>query len=245
MLQLRFKSLDVNELTALSRQVCAVVHSAGGLLIVNDSVEAALHSGADGVHLGEHDTAAAEARAQAPGLVIGATARTPEMAQRAAAAGADYLGSGSVYGSATKPGLPLIGLDGLQMVAEAVELPVTAIGGIDAANCRDVMQTGAAGFTAIAPFRTGRPAAEVIEELLETCGHNRAASIPRINITVNGRLRQVDANATGAALLAELGLPASTVVAELNGTIIERTELERHVFADGDVLELLTIVGGG
>jgi thiamine-phosphate diphosphorylase len=153
MLQLRFKTMEASDLLSLTRQLLVSCHSADALLLVNDRADIAIEAGADGVHLGEHDEPVGHIRALAPELIIGATARTAQAAQNAEADGADYIGSGSVFSSATKGGLPLIGPEGLMQVVEAVAIPVTAIGGITLSNCLDVMRAGAAGFSAIAPFR--------------------------------------------------------------------------------------------
>ncbi|MCH7472071.1 thiamine phosphate synthase, partial [bacterium] len=112
MLQLRFKSMPTRELIDLARKLKQVCAQHDCLLFVNDRLDVALLSGADGVHLGEEDARAAEVRRAAPDLLIGATARRPKDALAAQAGGADYIGSGSVYVSLTKPGLPVIGIKG-------------------------------------------------------------------------------------------------------------------------------------
>lgn len=168
MLQLRLKDRTAAELTQTAIALKQLMVSPGWLLIVNDSVEAALAAGADGVHLGQDDMPIVEARKAGPNLIIGATARTPEAAKAAAAAGADYLGSGSVYPSPTKPGLPVIGTGGLAEICAGVEIPVAAIGGINQDNVRDVMAAGAAGFCSVAPFAAGRRIGAVTAELIAT-----------------------------------------------------------------------------
>jgi thiamine-phosphate pyrophosphorylase len=166
MIQLRFKSLPTGDLALLAAELLEVCTPTDTLLLINDDLDAALACGAHGVHLGAADTAVAEARLRGSGLIIGATARTPEEARAAAAAGADTLGSGSVFASATKPGLLLIGTNGLTAVVQSITLPVTAIGGIDASNCREVMQAGAAGFSAIQPFIGNADPAAVVNSLV-------------------------------------------------------------------------------
>ncbi|HES58017.1 MAG TPA: thiamine phosphate synthase [Firmicutes bacterium] len=170
LLQLRLKGRTDQELAAVARELKALPVRPGWLLIVNDSVAAALASEADGVHLGQDDLPPAEARRIGPQLVIGATARTPEAAMAAEAAGADYLGCGSVYPSSTKPGLPVIGTAGIAEISRSVGLPVAAIGGIDSSNAGDVLAAGAAGFCSVAPFAGSSDIGQTVAELLSAIG---------------------------------------------------------------------------
>jgi thiamine-phosphate pyrophosphorylase len=109
--------------------------------IVNDDVEAAIELAADGVHLGQSDPGAETARAA--GLLLGRSVSTLE---QALAAEADYLGAGPVWETPSKYDAdPPLGLDGLREICAAVDLPVIAIGGIDAANAGSCIRAGAAG----------------------------------------------------------------------------------------------------
>jgi len=113
--------------------------------VVNDDVEAALALGADGVHLGRGDVGAEAARAA--GLLLGRSASSVDEAR---ALDADYLGAGPVWDSPSKIDAdPAIGLDGLRAICAAVEVPVIAIGGIDAANARACIEAGAEGVAVI------------------------------------------------------------------------------------------------
>jgi thiamine-phosphate pyrophosphorylase len=113
--------------------------------VVNDDVEAAIALGADGVHLGQSDTGAEAARAA--GLLLGRSAVTLEQALDAAA---DYLGVGPVWETPSKHDAdPAIGLEGLRKICEAVEIPVVAIGGIDASNAGECIRAGAVGVAVI------------------------------------------------------------------------------------------------
>jgi thiamine-phosphate pyrophosphorylase len=120
----------------------------GALLIVNDDADAALAFDCDGVHLGPDDGAfdgLESVRVRLGQRLIGISAGTPGEARAAQAAGADYIGIGAVYATASKDdaGAP-IGLDGLRAVGAACTLPAAAIGGIDARNLADVARTGVA-----------------------------------------------------------------------------------------------------
>jgi thiamine-phosphate diphosphorylase len=113
--------------------------------VVNDDVEAAIALGADGVHLGQHDSGAEAARAA--GLIVGRSASTLEQALEA---DADYLGAGPVWDTPSKRDAePAIGLEGLREICAAVGVPVVAIGGIDASNAGECIQAGAAGVAVI------------------------------------------------------------------------------------------------
>lgn len=119
----------------------------GVTFVVNDDVEAALELAADGVHLGRDDPGAEAARRH--GLLLGRSVAGLDEAL-AMAAGADYLGAGPVWDTPSKTDAdPPIGLDGLHAICAAVELPVIAIGGIDARNAGDCIRAGAAGVAVI------------------------------------------------------------------------------------------------
>ena len=115
-------------------------------LIINDRVDVALAVGAAGVHVGQDDLPCQVVRALAgDDFVIGVSAHNPEEARQAAADGADYLGCGAVFGTATKPGVAKLGLANLRAIRSAVSLPMVGIGGVNAANYGEVLATGANG----------------------------------------------------------------------------------------------------
>jgi thiamine-phosphate pyrophosphorylase len=117
----------------------------GVTFVVNDDVEAAVALGADGVHLGQGDEGAV--RAWESGLLLG---RSASSLTEAAATDADYLGVGPVWETPSKPDAePPIGLEGLAAICAAVDVPVVAIGGIDAANAAACILAGAAGVATI------------------------------------------------------------------------------------------------
>jgi thiamine-phosphate pyrophosphorylase len=130
--QLRHKSLPRGELLMLARELAAACSEADALFVVNDHLDVAMLSGADGVHLGPDDLSVAAARRVAgPALLVGASAASPGVAAAAEAAGADYLGSGPAYPTPIKTEKRVIGPEGIAAVAAAVRLPVFAIGGVD------------------------------------------------------------------------------------------------------------------
>ena len=144
--QLREKHLDRDAFLAEARQICALCRRYGVPFIVNDDLDVTLACGADGIHVGQDDMPAAEVRRRAGRrLIVGVSAHTPEEARLAEAAGADYLGAGAVFGSATKTDASLLTPAGLQAVCAAVHIPVVAIGGVNAGNILQLQGSGAAG----------------------------------------------------------------------------------------------------
>jgi thiamine-phosphate diphosphorylase len=141
--QLRDKALRRGALLELACRLSTLCREQGVLFVVNDHLDIALASGADGVHLGPDDLSVAAAR-RAAGfeLVIGASASSPAPAQAAALEGADYLGSGPAFATPLKPEKDVIGPEGVARVAAAVGIPVFAIGGIDLQNLRQLKAAG-------------------------------------------------------------------------------------------------------
>ena len=140
-IQLRQKSMARGDLLALARELRALI--SGPLLVVNDHVDIALLSGADGVHLGPEDLAIAGARRVAGDrLLIGASASTLEGARLAIDEGADYLGCGPAFPTPIKSEKQVIGPRGIAAIAEGVAVPVFAIGGIDSSNVAQLTAMG-------------------------------------------------------------------------------------------------------
>jgi thiamine-phosphate diphosphorylase len=114
----------------------------GVTFVVNDDVHAAVALGADGVHLGQADDGE-----RVPGLILGRSVVTVE---QALAADADYLGAGPIWATPSKEDAdPPIGLEGLRRICAAVDIPVVAIGGVDASNAAACIEAGAAGVAVI------------------------------------------------------------------------------------------------
>ena len=130
------------------KRLCA---DSGALLIVNDRVDVALASNADGVHLGKEDFPIPLAReVLGKDKIIGGSAATLEEARICLSQGADYLGFGPVYPTASKDDAgPVSGIDVLKEVVRSIPIPVIAIGGISAANIHEVLQAGASGIAVI------------------------------------------------------------------------------------------------
>ena len=150
MVQLREKELPEDAFTAEAMEVKALCHRYGVPLLIDDNVDVALKSGADGVHVGIEDTPVAEIRARAGrDFIIGATAKTVEQARAAQAAGADYLGVGAVFPSPTKKNAVRITVEQLRDICGSVTIPAVAIGGISLDNIRELRGGGMRGVAVI------------------------------------------------------------------------------------------------
>ena len=144
--QLREKHLSKEAFLAEALELKELCHRYGVPLLINDDVEIALASQADGVHVGQSDMEAASARKLlGPDKIVGVTARTVEQAKAAEVAGASYLGSGAVFGSTTKEDARPLDHSVLKQITEAVSIPVVAIGGITKGNLPELHGTGVDG----------------------------------------------------------------------------------------------------
>lgn len=142
-LQLRHKVLARGALLELARTLRELTSAAGVLFVVNDHVDVALLSRADGVHLGPEDLSIAAARHVAGDrLLIGASASDPPAARAVIAAGADYIGCGPAFATPLKPQKLVVGPTGVAEVAAAVGpgVPVFAIGGIEESNLHQLTE---------------------------------------------------------------------------------------------------------
>ncbi len=149
-LQLREKHLDQDAFAAEAVEVKKLCHRYGVKLIINDNVEVALRSGADGVHVGMEDTPVAEIRKLAgEKFIIGATAKTVEQAKLAEKSGADYLGVGAVFPSPTKKNAIRITNAQLSQICGSVSIPAVAIGGIAPENVLQLKGSGIAGIAVV------------------------------------------------------------------------------------------------
>lgn len=141
MVQLRHKTLPRGRLLELARGVREITRDV--LFIVDDQVDIALLSEADGVHLGPQDLSVQAARRIAgERLIIGASASTVEAARAAVEEGADYVGSGPAFATPIKSEKGIIGPAAIAAIAAEVQVPVFAIGGIDESNIGEVTAAG-------------------------------------------------------------------------------------------------------
>jgi thiamine-phosphate pyrophosphorylase len=150
-IQLRDKNASTRELYETAVTLKRLCDDCGALLIVNDRIDVALAAGADGVHLGQSDLPVPEARRLAPpGFLVGATAHSVEEALQAEQDGADYLGIGAAFPTASKTVTTLLGPEGIRHVTSRISLPAIAIGGITPDRVRCVLDAGVCGVAVIA-----------------------------------------------------------------------------------------------
>ena len=168
MVQLREKRLSAQALVEEAVEIKELCHRYHVPLIINDNVEAAVASGADGVHVGITDTPVAEIRKRAGGsFIIGATAKTVAQAIAAEQAGADYLGVGAVFPSPTKQNAIRITLAQLKQICSAVSIPAVAIGGISRENVAALAGGGMAGIAVVSAIFAGKNIQNAAAELNE------------------------------------------------------------------------------
>ena len=169
-LQYRNKSEDAALRLEQAQALAALCRSHGVLFIVNDDVELAAQTGADGVHLGRDDAALSAARRRlGAGALIGASCYDSlERAQRSVAAGASYIAFGAVFPSATKPQAAQAPLS-LFAAARTLGVPMVAIGGIAAGNAGQVLQAGADALAVVGGLFGQPDPAAAARELAEAC----------------------------------------------------------------------------
>lgn len=165
--QLRAKSLAGRALVELGYALRRALAATGVPLVVNDRVDVAIACGAAGVHLGQEDLPVRLARALlGPEGTVGVSVNTPEEARRAEAEGADYVGAGPAFATATKAtDLPVLGPEGIGRIKGAVRIPVVAIGGIGPENVAGLARAGADGIAVVSAV-LGAPDARLAAEAL-------------------------------------------------------------------------------
>ena len=168
-LQLREKELDEDSFINEAIEVKNICRKHGVPLIINDNVNVALKSGADGVHVGIEDMPIDEIRRTVPdSFIIGATCKTVEQAQSAERLGADYMGVGAVFPSPTKKNAVRITREQLKEICASVSIPAVAIGGISLENVDELMGGGMSGIAVVSAVFSAddiQKAASLLKEL--------------------------------------------------------------------------------
>lgn len=167
LVQYREKNGMGEDMLDKARRLTALCHRYNVPLLVNDRLDIALLSGADGVHLGQDDIPVAEARRlTGVSFIIGATAHNVQEALTAEAAGADYLGCGAVFSTTTKKDTVSLGLQGLREIRKAVRIPIVGIAGITTENYRQVLATGADGIAVVSGILSAADITETVRRFL-------------------------------------------------------------------------------
>ncbi len=171
-LQLREKNIEEEDYIKKAKELLPLCHSFNVPLIINDNPAVAVKSGADGIHVGAEDTEVSEIRKiYGSRLIIGATAKTVAQARKAETEGADYLGVGAVFPSATKTNALRITKEMLKEITGSVSIPAVAIGGINAENALEIAGSGVCGIAAVSAVfgaKNIREAAAELKKLAQT-----------------------------------------------------------------------------
>lgn len=161
-IQLRKKSMPKDAQVRLGLRIRELTRAREALFIVNDHPDLAIATDADGVHLGQEDFPPAMIRSLHgfAGRLLGRSTHSLEQAEQAVADGVDYLGVGPVFPTPTKAGRAAVGTDLVRRVAENVDLPFVAIGGVDLETARHVVEAGARAIAVVrAVYDAADPAA--------------------------------------------------------------------------------------
>lgn len=149
-IQLREKGMERSEFLKEALEIKALCGEYKVPFVINDDVEIALEADADGVHVGQGDMPLEKARKiLGEDKIIGVSARTVEQALEAERNGADYIGAGSVFSTGSKSDAVKISYDTLKDICSFVNIPVIAIGGVNADNVRELSGSGICGIAAI------------------------------------------------------------------------------------------------
>ncbi|HXX35224.1 MAG TPA: thiamine phosphate synthase [Thermodesulfobacteriota bacterium] len=175
-IQFREKSGETRQLIRIAEQIQALCKKAGATFIVNDRVDVAIASRADGAHLGQNDFPIPLARKLlGEEAIIGGSAGSLEEARKCLLEGADYIGFGPVYFTTSKEDAsPAGGLDLLRQVVNEIPLPIVAIGGLTRDNTLPVLRTGVHGIAVISAVccqNDPADAAKCLRRLLEVERH--------------------------------------------------------------------------
>ena len=168
--QLREKDAPHDEALSLARELAALCREAGVPFVVDDDVDIALESGADGVHVGQDDMACVEARHRlGPDAIVGVSAQTVGQALQAQSDGADYLGVGALIPTPTKPDAVDVTFEELHAICEAVDIPVVGIGGLNAGTIGQLKGSGADGAAVVSAIFAADDCLAAARELRAIC----------------------------------------------------------------------------
>lgn len=166
--QIREKTADTLDFYNLALKVKEITEKHNVPLIINDRVDVALAVDAEGVHVGQSDMPCDVTRALVgPDKIVGVSAATIEEARKAESDGADYIGTGAVFPTATKDDAPKITKKDLKEIVESISIPVVAIGGITLNNAHELNDTGIAGLSVVSAIMSSENPKKSSEELLK------------------------------------------------------------------------------
>ncbi|MEL6551865.1 MAG: thiamine phosphate synthase [Cyanobacteria bacterium J06621_11] len=171
--QYREKSADDEERLEMAQKMKALCHEYGALFIVNDRVDIAAASDADGVHLGQQDLPMPEARKiLGPEKIVGRSTTNPQELQRALDEGADYIGVGPVHATPTKPGKAAAGNEYVRYAAEHATMPWFTIGGLNADNLAPTLAAGATRVAVVRALMEAEDPSAIARSLVQQTGQS-------------------------------------------------------------------------
>ncbi len=171
LVQLREKTMSMSELLPLARRLAQRCRETGALLVVNDRADLALAADASGLHVGQDDLPAKDARRLLrPGMILGVSTHDEEQARRAVSDGADYVAVGSIFPTGSKVGFQLVGPQLMRRVRTIVPVPLVGIGGITADNAPEVLAAGADGVAVISAICAAPDPEAATRRFLERLG---------------------------------------------------------------------------
>lgn len=166
-LQIREKDLNEADFETEAKKLQDICREYHVPYVVNDNVEIAIKIGADGVHVGQSDIKGRDIRALiGSDKILGISAGTVEEAIAAEHAGADYIGVGAVFGTSTKKNARNMSIDRLKEIVEAVDIPVVAIGGINASNISELAGSKIDGIAVVSAIFAAEHPGEATKDLL-------------------------------------------------------------------------------
>ena len=166
--QLREKKISTKDFYEKALKVKEICKNYGALFIINDRLDIAQVVGADGVHLGQSDMPIEKAREILKDkFLIGATARNVEEAKRAELLGADYIGSGAIFGTSTKDNAKKLEMEELKKIVTSVKIPVFAIGGINIDNVSSLKNIGLQGICAVSGILSEKDCKKAVDMMLK------------------------------------------------------------------------------
>ena len=165
--QIREKTADTLDFFNLALKVKEITKKYNVPLIINDRVDVALAIDAEGVHVGQSDMPCDVTRKLVgPDKIVGVSAATIDEAKKAEKDGADYIGTGAVFPTATKDDAPKITKKDLKKIVDSINIPVVAIGGITLDNAHELIDTGIAGLSVVSAIMSSDDPKKSSEKLL-------------------------------------------------------------------------------
>ena len=167
-IQLRAKNMPVKELFAIAIKLKKLCAENGALFIMNDCLDIALATNADGLHIGQEDLPLKDTRRLLPiDRIIGCSVATAKQAKEAAADGADYLAAGAIFPTPSKKDVAIAGLKALKEIKRQTNLPLVAIGGINMDNAAEVLAAGADSIAVISAIMQAESPSEATRQMIQ------------------------------------------------------------------------------